>query len=180
MNIYLKKLYYGLLLIADDKVSICPKIVALFKLVATFAPIAYVLDLINIWFITNKQFVVFVTMTIAINMLIGAWRHRKLATFKWEKLLIKTVKMMAVLISTYALLEMIRITAGDNILTNSFKVIIQVITIFYPASKALKSVFIISNGEYPPKWIMEKVYSFEKDGDVDGLFDVKKRDEEID
>ena len=51
-------------------------------------------------------------------------------------------------------------------------------TLFFPASKGIKSIFIISNGEYPPKWMMKKVYNYENDGDLNELFRKEPKNEE--
>ena len=172
------KLLFSILLVAEKEVSIWSKIVLFAKLILALGPIAYSLDLMDAWFTDNKKFVTFVVAAIIINMIIGAWRHRKLKTFKWERLLIKTARMMAVLVASFVLLEMISVTAGQNFLSQSFSIIVHVATIFYPASKALKSIYIISNGEYPPKWIMEKIYSFEKDGNLKKLFEEQTDNDE--
>ncbi len=179
MKNLIDKLFFNLLLLAEDKASIWVKLTVIAKLLLTFGPIAYLLGEINAWFTDNKQFVTFVIAAIIINMVIGVWRHKKLNTFKWETLLIKTARMMAILITTFVLLEMISITAGENFLSQSFRIIVHVATIFYPASKALKSIYIISNGDYPPKWIMEKVYSFEKGGNLTKFFEERSSEDEL-
>jgi hypothetical protein len=51
-----------------------------------------------------------------------------------------------------------------------FRVTIQISTLLYPTSKALKNLYIISNKEFPPGFIMEKLYKFEQTGDVAELY----------
>ena len=71
------------------------------------------------------------------------------------------------------LLEMLRYTAGDNIAGEIFRVTIQIITLLYPTSKVLKNVYIITDGKYPPEFLMNKLYNFEKNGDLNGFFKTK-------
>ena len=86
--------------------------------------------------------------------------------------------MIAVLIAAYILLEQLRIVIGDNIIGNGLKVVIQVSTLLYPTSKALKNLYILSNNQFPPAFIMERLYNFEKTGDLNDLYPVKQEKDE--
>ncbi len=74
--------------------------------------------------------------------------------------------MALVLTLGYSMLEMLRITFGENVLADGFKTVIQVSTLLYPMSKSLKNLYILSNKEFPPKFIMENLYNFEKSGNL--------------
>ena len=87
--------------------------------------------------------------------------------------------MLMVVIVTYVLLSIVGKFAGDNMISEGFQILLQVTTLFYPASKGLKSVFVLSNGEYPPKWMMKRVYNFEEEGDLAELFKSKKTNDLI-
>lgn len=84
--------------------------------------------------------------------------------------------MWAVLIPVYTLLEMLRLTAGDNMIGEGFKVVIQITTLLYPISKALKNFYILSNKQFPPQFIMNKIYNFEKTGDIKEFFNKEKEE----
>jgi hypothetical protein len=58
----------------------------------------------------------------------------------------------------------------------SFKILIQVVTLLYPVSKVLKNIYILSNKQFPPAFIMDKIYNFEKNGDLKDLFDTDKKE----
>lgn len=167
---FLSSLFYSFVLIADNRVSFLEKVVTYFKLLLAFGPIAYGLDLIGFWFNDNKKFVTFFIVIVIANAVLGLWKHKKMNQFDWEEFFAKTGKMLVVVIITYFLLSMIAGITGENFISEGFETSIQVMTLFYPASKGLKSIFVISNGEYPPKWIMKKVYNFEEDGDMSELF----------
>lgn len=165
-----KKIYYSIILLADSHPTYVEKFQYLIKLLMALAPVAYVLEGLNLWFINNKQFASFVIVCLFINMLVGIKFHLKMKSFNWAHFLKKNSEMMVVVIVTYILLEMLRLTAGTNMIGESFKVLIQVTTLLYPISKALKNIYILSNKQFPPAFIMEKIYNFEKDGNLGDLF----------
>lgn len=98
----------------------------------------------------------------------------KKKTFSWLVLIVKTGAMILVTFVTYMILELILIVAGSNILTEGFRAALQVATLLYPASKILKNIFILSNGEYPPEWVMKKLHDFQKNGDLSEFLKQKK------
>lgn len=82
--------------------------------------------------------------------------------------------MIAVILFGYTMLEIIKLRLGDNILAQGFGTIIEVSTILYPGSKVLKNLYILSNKQFPPAFIMERLYNFEKSGNINDLIDNKK------
>jgi hypothetical protein len=172
----MKHLFYSLILLGDNRFTITERIIGWLKLLLAFSPVAYVLNMFNLWFADNKKFVTLFIIVLFINAVFGLWKHHREKEFSWEEFLKKTGIMIIVVISVYFLLNALQSVAGDNFISDGFNVMIQVTTIFFPASKALKSIYIISNGEYPPKFIMEKLYNFEKDGDVKELLKTPKKE----
>lgn len=173
---FIKNIYYSIIFIADStyKNIFSPdKIWAVSKVIMTFAPIAFLLDTINLWFITNKQFIAGFLVVVLFNAWYGIKRHRKLGDFKWEIFLKKTREMLTLVISVYILLSILAKFAGDNAIAETFQVLIQVMTLFFPISKAIKSIHFLSGGEYPPLWMMKRFYGFEKDGNMKDLFDTE-------
>lgn len=76
----------------------------------------------------------------------------------------------------YIMLEMLRYTAGDNLAGEIFRVMIQVVALLYPTSKVFKNVYIITEGKYPPEFIMQRLYNFEKNGDLSKFFQSKQNE----
>lgn len=173
----LRHLYFSFIYIADDRFDYIEKAVMYFKLLLAIGPIAYVLNIAGFWFDENKKFVTFFILIVVVNASLGLWKHKKTNEFNYEEFFVKTGMMLVVVIVTYFLLSMVGSIAGDNFISEGFEVSIQVMTLMYPASKGLKSIFVISNGEYPPKWIMKKVYNFENEGDINDLFGKPKKEE---
>lgn len=168
------KIFTDIVLIADSKSSFSEKAVYCFKVLIAFAPVAYFLDCINAWFLTNKDFAAGVLVCFFISMGMGVWRHLKFGTFDFEEFFKGNSMMLAVLIVVYVLLEIVRATIGENFGGDIFKITIQVVTLLWPVSTALKNTCFITNGKYPPEFIMNKLYNFEKSGDLKELFNKKE------
>jgi len=164
-----------MILMVDNRPTVLEKLHYLIGLIVTFGPIAYILDGLNLWFENNQQFSSFVIICLLVNLLVGVRYHNKMRTFCWKEFFIKNIEMWVILVLVYGLLEMLRITAGNNIVGEGFKVLIQVMTLLYPISKALKNIYILSNKKFPPSFIMDKIYTFEKNGDLNNLFQIDKK-----
>lgn len=178
INLYsnFKKNFFSLLLLTDNNPTFLEKAQMFCRLLLTFGPISFLLEKMQLWFYDNRTFVLFVGAAILANLVIGGWFHYKvIKDFNWKLLIKKTALMLFVVISAYYLLEQLRLIIGDsNPIADGFKVVIQLATLFYPTSKALKNIYILSNREFPPAWIMERVYNFEKTGDFSNFnFDSK-------
>lgn len=151
-----------------------------FKALVQLAPIAFVLNWFNVWFIENKQFFFFTCLMLVLNLVIGIWYHIRLRSFSWSDFWKKNLSMCATITVTYFVLEMFRYTAGDNLAGDIFRVTIQLSTLLYPGSKILKNVYVLSNKEYPPKFVMQRLYRFEKSGNPHDLVnDIKQDDTEV-
>lgn len=138
-----------------------------------FAPVAFLLNVLHWWFANNSQFGGFMCAALVINMVVGAIMHLKFKTFVVKSFIWKNVEMAFVIIVVYILLEMLRYTSGDNIAGDIFRILIQVMTLLYPTSKVCKNIFILTKGKYPPEFLMRKLYSFERNGDLGKLFSTK-------
>lgn len=173
----MKKIAARLILVADATPTMWDRIKYLWSIFMYSAPVVFILDLANWWFTENKQFGTFMCIALIINMIIGAWMHLMNKTFNFKDFFLKNLEMSAVVIIVYIMLEMLRYTAGANIAGEIFRISIQVMTLIYPTSKVFKNVFIISNGKYPPEFIMKRMYDFERNGDLSKFF-TKDIDEE--
>ena len=69
------------------------------------------------------------------------------------------------------MLEMMRLTVPKSIVTDYFGALIQITTLLYPISKILKNIYFLSGEKHPPKFIMDRLYNFEKNGNLKKLFD---------
>lgn len=141
------------------------------------APIAFLVDIVGWWFSENKQFGQFMCIALFINMGVGIAFHVKNKSFSWGGFFARNGIMILTVSVVYIMLEMLRYTAGNNVVGELFKITIQITTLLYPTSKVFKNVYIMSNGKYPPEFIMKKLYDFEKNGDLKAFFDSKNKEE---
>lgn len=167
-----------LILFTESKVDFWDKINYLKNLLITFAPIAFVLRWFNWWFEKNEQFANFLVIALFLNMVIGVWVHLKMNTFSFENFLKKNTTMIFACVSTYATLELLRYTAGDNVMSEIFKITIQIMTLLFPISKFVKNMYIITNGDFPPEFFIKRLYNFEKEGNLNDFFNGKKNKDE--
>src|SRR5690606_4557208 len=151
----------------------------LFFSVIRFAPFAYILNGFNVWWQDNHRFTTYMLAALILNAIVGAWMHLKYRTFDFKQFFTKNATMLGVVTVTFVMLEMMRLTAGENVVGDIFKVLIQVTSLLYPASKIIKNTFILSEGKHPPEFIMRKIYNFEKNGDLRKLFSTQSEDLEM-
>lgn len=170
----MKKIYLKLVLLAAPDASFTERLKYLWDVLLHLAPVVFVLDMVNWWFKENSQFGSFMCIALLINLVVGTYYHLKKGTFSINKFITRNMEMLGVLVIVYVMLEMLRYTAGNNIAGELFKVTIQMVTLLYPTSKVLKNIFIITEGKYPPEFLMTKLYNLEKNGDLNDFFQNKK------
>ena len=164
------RLLSKIVLLADSHPTIIEKVKYFFIIISTFTPIAWLINSVSGWYFKNNQFANFILVAITLNLVIGAWYHHKNNTFSWESFFKRNILITTILFLSYTMLEMLRKTIGDNFISEGFGTIIQISTLLYPTSKALKNLFILSNNQFPPAFIMERLYNFEKSGNLKDLF----------
>ncbi|MES2484834.1 MAG: hypothetical protein V4581_02650 [Bacteroidota bacterium] len=170
MKTFLYKIYAWIMLLNAVKPSYHEKVEYYLKAVASLSVVLWILDSVGLWFAENTLFYRGMLIAIAINMYYG-WRwHRRLGDFKSKIFWTKNLQMWGIIISVYPLLEILYRMAGENAIAEVFKLMVQVSTILYPGSKALKNAYLFSDKKYPPSFIMDKLYNFEKSGNIHDLY----------
>ena len=74
--------------------------------------------------------------------------------------------MIAVMLLVYPMMDQIANIVTVDLIKQPIIITLQVATAIYPASKCLKNCYVLSNGKFPPEWLMNKVYNFEKTGNI--------------
>lgn len=175
----IRRYYHYILLMSSKDLTFWERVNFWLKSVLASAPIVMVLDAWHAWFNTNLIFFLFMLGTIMINAGVGVWYHWKVNTFSWRDFSNKNFILAASVIMVYALLEMISIIAGDNLVGETFRVFVQITVLMYPISKTLKNIYLLNNKNFPPKFLMDKVYRFETEGPevLKQMFDKEKQQE---
>lgn len=173
LKISLLKIYTNLILIGYREISWPERLESFCKSFILFAPIAFILAAVNRWYIANETFFYAVIVLVVLNMIFGGVMHWNKQKFSVKVFLNKTSEMIISLSLIYLGLELVISHAGDNTFTEAFRAVLQVTSLLYPFSKIAKNVHILSKGKYPPHWIMQRLYDFNKTGDLQELMKVK-------
>lgn len=169
------KLYCNLIIFAYGGVSHTERLKAFGKAyLFAIGPISFVAGVLSLWYEENETFTLFAVGFVGMNAVVGAIVHLINKRFHWETFFIKTLKMVAIISGVYFVLEGIISPLGINPVTSGFKAAFQVATLLYPGSKILKNFFIWSDGEHPPKYIMERIYNFQENGDLKAFLGEKE------
>jgi len=174
MKYLLVKQYHALILLATKQPTFYDKVCYFGKVVAALGPVVAIIDALSIWFYSNSNFIAVMLGVLVINMGIGIWYHHVMGTFSWRLFMGRNAEMFLVIFVVYILLELLRFVVGNNVVGNGFKVLVQTTTIIYPVSKSLKNIYILSEKRHPPAFIMERLYKFEKTGDIKDLIENDK------
>jgi len=171
---FVNRLYSAVILINYDKATWYDKLQYVSTIVVTSAPVVAFLNYCDVWYTTNSEFITWVLIALAFNIGVG-WRyHSKMGTFSWKEFFAKNISMFLNVVVVYVLLDLLREAAGDNIVAETFKVLIQVTTLLHPVSKALKNIYVLNKKKFPPSFIMDRLYNFEKTGNIDDLYNNKE------
>lgn len=167
------RLCSSVLLLNYDKATWYDKLQYLSTIAVTSAPVVAFLDYCNVWYTSNQEFITWVLIALAFNMGVGLRYHLKMGTFSWQEFFSRNISMFANVVVVYVLLDLLRVAAGDNIIAETFKVLIQVTTLLHPVSKALKNIYVLNKKKFPPSFIMDRLYNFEKTGNIEELYSHK-------
>lgn len=166
----IRKTFEQIASLADPDVHVWDKVDAYFSALSKLAPIVFIASQFNWWISENEQFGIFICVAMFVNAIVGIVAHLKNRTFNFMTFIVRNLLMIFVICAVYVVLEMLRYTAGDNIAGELFRILIQSTTLMYPTSKVFKNAYILSDGKYPPEWLMRRLYDFEKNGDLRQFF----------
>lgn len=143
----------------------------LFEVIIKSAPVVFIYGIVGGWYGDNKLFAISLSTALLINFLVGARYHWVKGSFNLGKMLWKNLEMLVVVVGVYLLLGVLSNPLSESIVGTTFKMSIEFITILYPASKALRNFFILTKGKHPPKFIIQALYQYEKEGKLKEFFD---------
>ena len=171
---FLMTLWCNIIIFSWGSVDAVDRLKALGKVMLVVGPVTFIAESLGLWYVENRAFTIFAAGFVLANAVTGGIVKKIQGRFDWEVLFIKTIKMILIISGVYVVLEGIVSPIGDNVVTDGFIASFQVATLLYPGSKILKNAFIWSDGEHPPKWIMQKIYNFQENGDLKEFLSEKK------
>ena len=123
------------------------------------------------WYDNNKVFALSISSALLLNLIVGIRYHWKRGTFNIGVMLRKEIEMLLVVVFVYILLRALANPLLDSFAGTIFIGTIEFISVLYPVSKALKNIFIITDGKHPPKFVIQALYNYEKEGKLKDFFD---------
>lgn len=156
----------------DKYISTQDRILFLGESIFKFAPLYYLYGLLVQWYGANETFATSLILVLVVNAIVGVRYHMKMRTLSIKDFCYSTFSMLSIIIGVYLILKAFGNVLGSNIIGDAYKSIIEFITLLYPGSKVLQNVFILTNGKYPPLFVMKALYAYSKDGKINRFIDM--------
>ncbi|EGD33355.1 hypothetical protein [Capnocytophaga sp. oral taxon 338] len=160
-----------LLFYFDDRIHLRDRIYYFFLAFFKSIPLLMLYSYFSMWKDKNEFFYAGICTALLINALVGGVYHFKAGTFSIKKFLVKNTEMVFIIVAVYISLSLLSIPLDESEMGKIFKIVVQLTTLLYPVSKTLKNAFILTNGKYPPQFIMKALYNYEREGKLKDFFD---------
>ena len=122
------------------------------------------------WRQAHQAFVMALGGALLLNILIGAAYHLRYHSFSLRALLLKNAQMLSVIAAVYILLALLEVPLSQTTTGEVFENTLQLMTLLYPVSKAIKNIFVLTHGKYPPAWVIKALYNYEREGKLKEFF----------
>ena len=155
----------------DDKIQIRDRIYYFFIAFFKSIPLLMLYSYFSMWKDKNEFFYAGICTALLLNALVGGVYHFKTGTFDIKEFLVKNTEMVFIIVAVYISLSLLNIPLDESEMGKIFKSVVQLTTLLYPVSKILKNAFILTNGKFPPQFIMKALYNYEREGKLKDFFD---------
>lgn len=155
----------------DDKIQLRDRIYYFFVAFFKSIPLLMLYSYFSIWREKNELFFVGISFILFLNMVVGAIYHAKAGTFDIKHFLTGNATIMLVITVVYISLSVLSIPINETETGKIFQSVVQFMTLMYPVSKIVKNVFVLTEGKYPPQFIMKALYNYEREGKLKDFFD---------
>ncbi|WP_027381881.1 hypothetical protein [Epilithonimonas caeni] len=129
-------------------------------------PIIFIVNLLVGWHNEHLIFLKSLYGVLVINAGIGIWAHIKLGTFDIGEFFKSTLITIAVIFAVYFSLDKLGESIPEGFLEIGFASTVQVMTLLFPISKIARNGFILTNGGFPPEFLIKALYNYQKDGNL--------------
>lgn len=140
--------------------------------ITKYSPLLFLYTMAVTWYDQNKPFALAMGTALLLNLIIGARYHWLKGTFNLTRMMIKNIELLAIVAGVYMLLKVLTVPLEEWFVGTIFKATIEFISILLPTEKALKNMFIITNGKHPPAWVIKALYNYQKEGKLKDFFDM--------
>lgn len=154
------------------------KVWASFQLAAIPAVGLSISEKLTGWYMDSQMFIIILIALLFADLFLGIWKHWKLRTFSFKKMLYGFCEKIAMTIVFYFLSEVIIQIISDAKLDSIYvKVAFKLMMYLYLGGNALVNMGIISNGKIPPLFFLKRIAKFNQTGDLN-LFNFKEKQDE--
>ena len=160
-----------LLFYFDDKIHLRDRVYYFFIAFFKSIPILMLYSYFSTWRGNNEFFFAGICFALFLNALVGGVYHFKTGTFDIKDFLVGNTMMIFVISVSYISLAILSIPLDESGIGKMFKMSVQLMTLFYPVSKIVKNVFVLTKGKYPPQFVMKALYNYEREGKLKDFFD---------
>ena len=160
-----------LLFYFDDKIHLRDRIYYFFIAFFKSIPLLMLYSYFSTWRGNNEFFFAGICFALFLNALVGGVYHFKTGTFDIKDFLVGNTMMIFVISVSYISLAILSIPLDESEIGKMFKMSVQLMTLFYPVSKIVKNVFVLTRGKYPPQFVMKALYNYEREGKLKDFFD---------
>lgn len=160
-----------LLFYFDDKIHLRDRVYYFFIAFFKSIPLLMLYSYFSTWRGNNEFFFAGICFALFLNALVGGVYHFKTGTFDIKDFLVGNTMMIFVISVSYISLAILSIPLDESGIGKMFKMSVQLMTLFYPVSKIVKNVFVLTKGKYPPQFVMKALYNYEKEGKLKDFFD---------
>lgn len=148
-------------------------ITSFFKL----APIAFIVNSAFNWHDEHEAFLYGLYGILFINAVLGILTHKKLKTLDIGEFSLSTLITIVVVFGVYFSLDQLSNSIPDGFISNGFSSSVQILTLLFPIAKIMRNSYILTNGKFPPEFLIEKLYNYERDGNIKTFLEILKKEE---
>lgn len=144
------------------------------------SPIAYLSEFARNYLIPEKQFFSTVIFLCICDVLIGTLKSLKLHNFNPMLMLIGFATKLG---TCYLVMQIFQAVSSPQEFISSpearvyFVLTWKLMIMVYPSISSFNNIYYLSNKKFPPIWWMERMHSFEKDGNVKDLIGNNKQEQ---
>lgn len=166
-----------LLFTTKIKVSEKERMSYFFESFFKLAPIAFIVNSAFNWHNEHETFLYGLYVILFINAVFGVLTHRKLKTSDIGEFAFSTLITIVVVFGVYFSLDQMNNSIPDGFLSVGFSSSVQILTLLFPIAKIMRNGFILTNGKFPPEFLIEKLYNYERDGNIKSFLEILKKEE---
>lgn len=177
--VYITLFFTPIILLFTTKIKLTEKerigffIESFFKL----APIAFIVNSAFNWHDEHQVFLKGLYVILFINAAFGVLTHRKLKTLDIGEFAKSTLITVVVVFGVYFSLDQMNNSIPDGLLSVGFSSSVQILTLLFPIAKIMRNSFILTNGKFPPEFLIQKLYNYERDGNIKSFLEILKKEE---